>query len=158
MYNVPMRRVRESLFLRKSNKYCLLFYCACLRARAYVLGRVGVCTHISAFILSNPACNAYAPCFDVICSLSVQSYFLVLSHKRCNLRINLTYLLTYLLTPWSRVLPEKLKRPELLKKFPVFYGNSKVHHRIYKSPSPVPILSQIDPVHAPPFKPLEDPF
>jgi hypothetical protein len=29
-------------------------------------------------------------------------------------------LLTYLLTPWSRVLPEKLKRPELLKKFPAF--------------------------------------
>jgi hypothetical protein len=27
---------------------------------------------------------------------------------------------TYLLTPWSRVLPEKLKRPELLKKFPAF--------------------------------------
>jgi hypothetical protein len=23
-------------------------------------------------------------------------------------------------TPWSRVLPEKLKRPELLKKFPAF--------------------------------------
>jgi hypothetical protein len=30
--------------------------------------------------------------------------------------------ITYLLTPWSRVLPEKLKRPELLKKFPAFYG------------------------------------
>jgi hypothetical protein len=30
------------------------------------------------------------------------------------------YVLTYLLTPWSRVLPEKLKRPELLKKFPAF--------------------------------------
>jgi hypothetical protein len=28
----------------------------------------------------------------------------------------------YLLTPWSRVLPEKLKRPKLLKKFPAFYG------------------------------------
>jgi hypothetical protein len=27
-----------------------------------------------------------------------------------------------LLTPWSRVLPEKLKRPQLLKKFPAFYG------------------------------------
>jgi hypothetical protein len=27
---------------------------------------------------------------------------------------------TYSLTPWSRVLPEKLKRPELLKKFPAF--------------------------------------
>jgi hypothetical protein len=24
------------------------------------------------------------------------------------------------LTPWSRVLPEKLKRPKLLKKFPAF--------------------------------------
>jgi hypothetical protein len=28
----------------------------------------------------------------------------------------------YLLTPWSRVLPEKLKCPELLEKFPAFYG------------------------------------
>jgi hypothetical protein len=30
-----------------------------------------------------------------------------------------------ILTPWSRVLPEKLKRPELLKKFPAFYGHSQ---------------------------------
>jgi hypothetical protein len=30
-----------------------------------------------------------------------------------------------LLTPWSRVLPEKLKRPELLKKFPTFYGTRR---------------------------------
>jgi hypothetical protein len=29
------------------------------------------------------------------------------------------------ITPWSRVLPEKLKRPELLKKFPVFYGTRR---------------------------------
>jgi hypothetical protein len=26
------------------------------------------------------------------------------------------------LTPWSRVLPEKLKQPKLLNKFPAFYG------------------------------------
>ena len=32
---------------------------------------------------------------------------------------------TYLLTPWSRVLPEMLKRPKLLKKFPAFYGTRK---------------------------------
>jgi hypothetical protein len=32
---------------------------------------------------------------------------------------------TYLLTPWSKVLPEKLKRPELLKKFPAFYGTQR---------------------------------
>jgi hypothetical protein len=31
----------------------------------------------------------------------------------------------YLLTPWSGVLPEKLKRPELLKKFPAFYGTRR---------------------------------
>jgi hypothetical protein len=31
----------------------------------------------------------------------------------------------YLLTPWSRVLFEKLKRPELLKKFPAFYGTRR---------------------------------
>jgi hypothetical protein len=29
------------------------------------------------------------------------------------------------ITPWSRVLPEKLKRPELLKKFPAFYGTRR---------------------------------
>jgi hypothetical protein len=28
--------------------------------------------------------------------------------------------IVYLLTQWSRVLPEKLKLPELLKKFPAF--------------------------------------
>jgi hypothetical protein len=33
--------------------------------------------------------------------------------------------LSHLLTPWSRVLPEKLKRPELLKKFPAFYGTRR---------------------------------
>jgi hypothetical protein len=34
-------------------------------------------------------------------------------------------MLDYILTPWSRVLPEKLKRPELLKKFPAFYGTQR---------------------------------
>jgi hypothetical protein len=33
--------------------------------------------------------------------------------------------ITYFLTPWSRVLPEKLTRPELLKKFPTFYGTRR---------------------------------
>jgi hypothetical protein len=31
----------------------------------------------------------------------------------------------YLLTPWRRVLHEKLKRPELLKKIPAFYGTQR---------------------------------
>jgi hypothetical protein len=31
----------------------------------------------------------------------------------------------YTHTPWSRVLPEKLKLPKPLKKFPAFYGNRR---------------------------------
>jgi len=30
-----------------------------------------------------------------------------------------------LLTPWSRVLPEQLKFPQLVKKFPAVYGTRK---------------------------------
>ena len=37
----------------------------------------------------------------------------------------LNYLFTYLLTPWSRVLLEKLKSFQVVKKFPAFYGTRK---------------------------------
>jgi len=56
---------------------------------------------------------------------------------------------SYLLTPCSRILHEKLTSFQLVKKFPSFYGTPKVHYHINQCPPPVPILSQLDPVHTP---------
>jgi hypothetical protein len=60
-----------------------------------------------------------------------------------------SYLLTYLLTPWSRVFLEKLTGFQLVKEFPAFCGTRRFITVFTKGPTPVPILSQINLVHAP---------
>ena len=55
--------------------------------------------------------------------------------------------LTYLLTPWCRVLLEKLTASQLVKKFAAFYGTRRFITATNELPPPIPILSQLDPVH-----------
>ena len=60
----------------------------------------------------------------------------------------LTYLLTYLLTPYSSPSWET-NRFSASQEIPHISWNPNVHYLIHKCQPPVPILSQLDPIHTP---------
>ena len=74
-------------------------------------------------------------------------WYQTLKESRGSVNIMPTHVsVSYWLTPWGRVLPEKLTGSRLVKKFPHFMENEgSLPHSL------VPILSQINPVHALPF-------
>ena len=80
------------------------------------------------------------------------AFCVYLSYRYCYfmafLVLPFAFILTYLLTPWSRVFLEK-HRFSASSEISRILWKQKVHYRIHKCPLPVPILIQLDTVHAP---------
>jgi len=69
-----------------------------------------------------------------------------LAHSMVLPSIDDSYCPTYL-TTWIRVLHEKSTVTQIISKFSVFYGILKFTTVFTKAPPPVPILTQMHPVH-----------
>ena len=96
-------------------------------------------------------------CWD-IASTEPEQFVLTLANLLFNDILQSAVYRIGVLTPCSSVLLEKLTVSQLVKKFPEFYGNRKLHYRVRNCPPPVAVPSQISPLHAPHIQLLEDLF
>ena len=85
MYNVTLRRIRETLLPWKSNKY-YIFLCVCACARPRFRTCVGVCMCVRACRHAYPACNSMRHNVTSFVAPLAAPYFSKLCHKRQDFR------------------------------------------------------------------------
>ena len=120
------------------------------------------------FLWKQKMCGFWLWCLSSVWSVPFRGVFVMLRHRdnsACRrilfpaARIcwfGLLHLLTYLLTIQQSSSWEG-NQISASQEIPLIWWNPKVHYRVYKFLPPVPVLSQINPVHAPIPLP-EDPF